>query len=523
VIGFAQPAWLFGLLLAPLIWYLHRSGPVLRRVPVPSLELWRDAAASAAQAGPQRRPDPAWRRRAAIAVLLSLALAGPQWTTSAPRVTVWLDDSLSMHVADAEGTRLQQGIALAQQALRATSARDVIVRHLSDPSQARDRFDPEPALASRDPAEAREPRLPPPQALDPSRAHWLVTDGADAAVNAWAADAPIGRLLPVGRPAANAGITRISARAQLNDPAALAVQVRVLNGGGERTARTLDLLAGGRRLASRAIDLEAGTAATFDFVTTAAGAPITAQLAPSDALASDDALTLDPSALAPLAAQVDARCPEPVRRAVHAHPALRISDGAVVPLAIDCGGVSAAMGTPRVVLASGATSALDATRLLWSASASSLPRRLAGRMPARARGSLAAPGDRDVVLLSSDSTPLLILREGPPRVVESALDLEAPGFAAGPGLPLLVAALADLALDTALLGRTVSVDRGDDASRVMALDASPLPARAAPRDDAAPLNLRPLLWLALTLLAWDLWALARRIIRDRAVPAEARA
>lgn len=522
MIGFAQPAWLLGLLLAPLIWYLHRSGPVLRRVPVPSLELWRGAAAGATQAGPRRRPDPAWRRRAAIAVLLSLALAGPQWTASAPRVTVWLDDSLSMRVAEAGSTRLQQGIALARQALRTASARDVIVRRLSDPSQAHDRFDPQQARASRDAAGTLEPRLPPPQAFDPSRVHWLVTDGADAALNAWAAAAPIGRLLQVGRPAANVGITRITARAQLNDPAALSVQVRVLNGGSERTTRTLDLSAGGRRFASRTIDLEAGAAATIDFATAAAGAPIAAQLTPGDALAVDDALTLDPSALAPLAVQMDAGCAETVRRAVHAHPALRVADGGSAQLAIDCSGAGVATGTPRVVLATGVASDLDPSALLWSASASSLRQRLAGHLPARARGPLAAPGERDVVLLATGATPLMILREGAPRVVESALDLEAPGFAASPGLPLLLAGLVDLALDASLLARTVNMDRGDDASRVTPLDAAPLPVRSEPRQDAAPLDLRPLLLLALALLARDLWLLGRRIVRDRGVAPETR-
>ena len=77
VISFATPAWLLGLLLVPVIWYLHRSGPVLRIHPVESLDPWRDSSASANRAGERRRPDPAWIRRAAIAALLSLALAGP--------------------------------------------------------------------------------------------------------------------------------------------------------------------------------------------------------------------------------------------------------------------------------------------------------------------------------------------------------------------------------------------------------------------------------------------------------------
>lgn len=523
MIGFAQPAWLAGLLLAPLIWYLHRRGPVLRRVPVPSVELWREAEASAASAGQRKRADPAWWRRAAIAVLLSLALAGPQWSEPAPPVTVWIDDSLSMLTAEPSGTRLEQGLALAQAALREASVRDVEVRRLSEPATARGGFDAGPADAGPAAAGAREPRLPPPQALDPSRAHWLVTDGADADVNDWAAEAPIARRLQVGRAASNFGITRISVRTQLDDPAALAVQVRVLNGGSGRATRTLQLLAGGRPFGARDIELQAGAAGTFDFELGAAGTSITAQLSPADALAADDALTVDAAALAPLAVQVDARCSEPVRRAVRAHPALRLADGGPVQLAIDCSGTQGTADTPHIVLASGVASDLDNTQLLWSGAASSLRRRLAGHLPPRTRGSLAAPGERDIVLLASGSTPLLILRAGPPRLVESAIDLEAPGYASGPGLPLLLAGLADVAIDATLLGRTVSVDRGDDASRILSLEAPPLPARAEPQNDAAPLGLLPLLLLALALLAWDLWALLRRLGREWTAMRAARA
>lgn len=523
MIGFAQPAWLAGLLLAPLIWYLHRSGPVLRRVPVPSLELWREAAASAATAGQRKRADPVWWRRAAIAVLLSLALAGPQWSEPAPPVTVWIDDSLSMLTAEPGGTRLEQGLALAQAALREAAVRDVEVRRLSEPATARGGFDAGPADARQAAAGAREPRLPPRQALDPSRAHWLVTDGADARVNAWAAEAPIARRLQVGRAADNAGITRIIARRQLDDDDALAVQVRVLNGGSARATRTLQLLSGGRPFDAREIDLEAGAAGTFDFVTNATGAPITARLSPGDALAADDALSVDPSALAPLVVQVDARCSAPARRAVQAHPALQIADGDATQLEIDCGTASGPTDVARIVLAAGVTADLDAATLLWSGRAQSLQRRLAHGLPTRVRGSLAAPTDRDVVLLASGVTPLLILRDGSPRRIESALDIEAPGFARGPGLPLLLAALADIALDRALLGQAVGTDRGDDASRVMPLEMAPLPSVTAPAPEATPVDLRPLLLLALALLAWDLWALARRLVRDRAVVPEARA
>ncbi len=92
--GFAAPAWLLGLLLVPVMWYLHRTGPVLRRHPVESLALWRAAEARPDSPGARRRPDPAWIRRAAICSLLAVALAGPTLPRPAARVTLWIEPRL---------------------------------------------------------------------------------------------------------------------------------------------------------------------------------------------------------------------------------------------------------------------------------------------------------------------------------------------------------------------------------------------------------------------------------------------
>lgn len=524
MIGFAHPAWLFGLLLAPLIWYLHRSGPLLQRVPVASIEVWRDAAATAARSGRRPRPDPAWRRRAAIAVLLSLALAGPHWRGAAPRVTVWIDDSLSMRMADASGSRLQRAVALTQRALEAAGARDVVVRRLSEPARQYDGLGDTALTARLADAQRNEPRLPPPESLARSRTHWLVTDGADAAVNAWAASAPIARVLQAPGATRNVGVTRVSVRRQPGDASTLAMQVRVLNGGSERESRTLELLAGAARVESRSIELDAGRAETPEFVlrappTTTLGV----RLLPGDALADDDALQVDLAPLARLSVAVDPACPAPVARAVRAHPALQLSRAEAARLVVDCGGLPDASGAARIVLHQGTPTNLDASRWLWSQAAADLQRQLAGHLPAAARGRLEPPRLGDVVLLASGTTPLIVSRAGSPRTVESVLDLEAPGFASGPGLPLLVASLADVALGEPLLGRTASADRGDDSSRVVPLAVTASPAQVAAAPAVVPLSILPLLLLALALLAWDTAALARQLARDRAALRESAA
>jgi hypothetical protein len=76
--------------------------------------------------------------------------------------------------------------------------------------------------------------------------------------------------------------------------------------------------------------------------------------------------------------------------------------------------------------------------------------------------------------------------------------------------------LADSALDESLLSRSVTAGRGDDASRIASLRTLRASAGPGPRSAVhRPAFLVPLLLLALALLAWDAFALARRLARDR--------
>ncbi len=255
----------------------------------------------------------------------------------------------------------------------------------------------------------------------------------------------------------------------------------------------------------------------LEFVLSAAPATtLNARLLPGDALADDDALRIDLAPLAPLPVTVDTGCPPSVARAVRAHPALQSSQAEAARLVIDCGAQPDAKGAARIVLHQGAPTALDASRLFWSQAAADLQRRLADHLPASTRGRLEPPRPGDVVLLTGGTMPLIVSRAGSPRSVESVLDIGAPGFASGPGLPLLVAALADVALGEPLLGRTAGADRGDDSSRVVPLAVTASPAHVAAAPAVAPLTILPLLLLALALLVWDTAALARQLARSRA-------
>lgn len=512
----ASPAWLLGLLLVPAIWYLHRSGPILRRHPVASLDLWHDERAVAAQAGTRRPRDRAWLRRAAIVTLLCLALAGPQWQRPAERVTVWVDDSLSMQTLEQGVTRLDRGLQLAQSALRESAVRDVIVRPLSQPARTYSSLDAATVASLQSGSGSVEPSLPAAATLAPSRSHWLVTDGADEALNAWLGDSTVDRVIQVATTAANVGITRVAVRAQPGRADSGALQILLRNGGNTAQTRTVEVMAGADTLASMPVSIAAGAAVTLTQIVPLPVPRVTVRLVPADALPLDDRADVDVTALDPVAVHVDASCPRAVRRAASTHPAFALASGGDAGLVIDCGaGWGGELQTPRIVLHEGPEQPLEAGTIAWSKSLAGAPQRVVN-FPPRVRGRLDAARASDEVLLAAGDVPLIVRRDGSPRVVETSLDLGAPELSGTETVPLLVALLADAALDAVLLDRIAALDRGMTASMIAAretLAVTPRPTRAD-LGAATPFVL-PLLMLAAIMLAWDVLALLQQWLRAR--------
>lgn len=516
MMNFATPAWLSGLLLVPVIWYLHRSGPVLRIHPVENLDPWRDSSASADRSGARHRPDPAWIRRAAIAALLSLVLAGPTLTRRAVPVTLWVDDSLSMLTDESGESRLQRGLAQVTAALRTADVTDLEVRALSRPWRAlRGTSALKPgSLAGR--AGADEPHPPDARQLDRSRAHWLLTDGADASVNAWLAAAPVARVFQVGVAARNAGISSLAVRAQPSQADTLAIQVLVANGGKVRESRRVAVTTATGPAGSAGVSIEPGATATIHFEAAIDAGEIAARLSPADALSADDTVSVATATLRPVPVAVDSSCPSAVTRAVRAHPGLRESGAPRARLAIRCGDAGSEHDTtPRVWLHDGATNTLDEPTLSWSSALHGVLPVMPLEFASHTRGRIEPPGIHDVVLLANGGTPLIVLRPGPPRVVETSLDFSSQAAAAEAAVPLGIGLLADVALNQGLLDRTVQAGRGSAASHVAPI--AQLQARGADRpllrsgDNTIG---RPLLWLAILLLAWDAALLARRLLRE---------
>jgi hypothetical protein len=521
LLSFATPAWLLGLLLVPVIRWLHRGGAQLRRVPVASLTLWRKAAVAGPSTGMRRPPDPVWRRRALAAALLAVALAGPRFAAPVERITLWVDDSLSMLTQESGGSRLETGLADVAAELAAQRRAEVEVRTLGNPWQTFDGLESETVTAVLAAAGQLEPSAPPAGLLHADRQHWLLTDGADPGLAAAVAEARFSRVFRVGELTRNVGLVRLIARRSLGERDRLDVALQVSNGGNAAEERVAVLYSDSGELMRRPLELEAGGTAMLSMAAPMSPT-VRARLEPGDALAADDVLVLDASALATRRVAVDATCPSGLVAALQTHPALAsVASGAPADLAVECNGAAAAISIPQIrFLRNRASTAVEGV-VTWSSGVSAGQRRSLDASPLRTRGELAPLVDGDEVLLAAGPTPLILQRRGAGApVIETTLDTESDALDR-PLTPLLVAFLVDRAFSAALLDpvavsareeRAVQVVPGSGVTGIAA--ASPTAARQG-RDWTWPL-----LALAVLALLWELAALLRRWQRER-VEAEA--
>lgn len=514
--------WLLAALLAPaLVWWLHRlrGGRRVRRVA--AAYLWQAPAPDAAARGrPRPRARGPWRRRAAALACLCLALAGPLWPGDAVRpISVWVDDSASMHVLEAQGSRLEIAARALADALAERPPGPVTLHALGSPGR-RLALAPGEARAGRILAWLRAPgadppatpQPPAPAALAAAETHWLVSDGADPDLAAWAARAPIARVLRVGARSANSGLVRIALRPSLARPGTLAGLVTARNAGPAAARRRLVVRAGDRTLLEATLDLAPGASETRAFALAApATLPVTARLAPADALAVDDALALH-AAPATLPVTMAPACGRTVRAAVAAHPALAPGTAGGRGLGIHCGPDRPRTG-PALWFRSAGTRAPLRAPLAWHGHPALPGPAHPDLAPAMLRRSVPATSGADpsAGVILSDAGGALVLAHGG-GVVEVRLDMDWPPFAGRPVAAALFARLADAAAGTALLAPVAAATRPPAALGIApgALPPATPPAAAAARHGAVDLTVPAALAAALLILADLLAGAARR-------------
>ncbi len=514
LLTFATPAWLAGLVLLPMIRWIHRGGAHRRAMPVSFLALWRSTVATRPAPGERQPPDPAWRRRAVLAALLFLALAGPRLVEERTVVTLWVDDSLSMLTREEHGTRLAEGLARARTLGAELPGAEVEVRALSDPWRSRGAFTEATVAALAARAGRAEPSAPPAALLRPDRLHWLVTDGADAVVFAWPGDRHPDRTIQVATVTRNVGLERISARRSLDDPDRYDLMLKVTNGGAAVETREVVFATETGEIARSVQRLEPGTSALVT-ASMHAAPRLRAFLQPADALTEDDEIVLDLGVLRRHPVTVDASCPRALLGAIRTHPALIVRNEGAAEVAIDCGASRGGgdAGTLHVRMERTPV-ALQGVAQWDSSVPGSMRVALDGdvlRTAARLQASRS-----DTVLLAIGGEPVIVRRSGAANVVETSIDFTSADSARLWQTPLLVDFMFQNLLGRPLLDDIAGVDRGVRSTVVLPIGPARENGPARPITSSAAKDWTPMvLAVALLVLLWEIVSLARQWHRLR--------
>jgi len=493
MIEWQAPAALLALLALPLLRWLHRFRAVAAPWPVSALFLWRGAKPAAAAGTHRAHPDPAWWRRALLAALLVVAVAGPRWQRPvAPPLDVWIDDRPSLYSLEGDATRLAAG--LAEVTRLAGSRSDVMLRSLTRPGVAR-------PLAAADgwPAHPgpQVSRLPAPLGFADDRERWLLSDGSDPAVNRWARLAAPLRVIRVGTARDNQALVQLALR---RGTASLQGQAAVFNGGTRTAQRRLVVSGDGATLLESDISLTPGERISMRFeVTEPWPRRVVARLDGDDPLADDDTLAVDTTRLEALPVAIDPSCPAPLRAALERHPGLVRGALDVAELQVACG-ITRPNG-PGLWWRQGQVRPVAGTPV-WLAAAGTLQ---ALALPTLG-GAVETPPDAPPgkTLLADDRGALVVVHDGPATLVELRLR---PTDGSDARWPLLVDGLLSRVVGRSLLDPLVVASRPPERVHIAPRGDAPRDGQQAARPawTTQPIDLSTwLLLAALPLVAFEL-------------------
>lgn len=524
MLSLVSPFWLLGWLSLPLIRWLHRFSAGDKTVIVSALFLWPPPAATEAAGRKPGKPDPRWRLRALIVTMLILALAGPRLEKAGEHaVDVWVDDSLSMQTLEHGQTRLQKGFDKLDSALLEAGATRVQLHSLVNLAvQIPWRADTVHHGHERWPgsvlSDSVHPQPPMAALMHRDHEHWLMTDGADPELDAWAGKAPLSRILQSGEAGDNAAITLLSVRPSLDRDGAAQVLLTVHNLGAQALTRTLSLYAGDalRHRESLQLPPRGQRDIRLELPLFDAHPALRATLTPADALAADDTLSLEASGLSPVSVSMDEGCPTTLKTALRTYPRIRINETpqAHRDMRVVCNNASEteADGPMLRIHPQHQPQPLSFTPS-WSVTAEPIDWPLLQREWLYSDPVVSQPG-KIKPLLGTAENPLITISGTTPRIIDVFLDIAQPTLVRQPEYLALIDGLITSTLGRPLLDETFSAERSAAESRI-APEPLPSPARNAPTSLAHPdqIDLSPLLaLLAALLLVGDL-LLARRTAR----------
>ena len=521
MIDFLQPGWLaVGAAAALAVWWLHRFHHRGSDRIVSAAFLWREHGSPEPRGHRQRPVDRRWRVRALAAFLLASALARPIWPGGGERVVdVWIDDSLSLATIENGSSRAAAATDLLIRRLADADATSVRVRSLTTPGRALELGlgtlpDARAALSEWIRPQARTAQPPLPAEMDPAAEHWLVTDGADASLAAWAASAPLRHIVTIGSETENVAVTRLAVRRLPGAPAMARGLIEAKNTGRAGTRRTVEVHAGEAVVLRTEIDLEpAGTRVLAFEIPTGQAGTIRAALTDTDALGMDDSLVLDADDLQPSAIALIGRCDSHLAAALRAHPGITVVSGAGTPVDLRVHyGDTEPVGVREPVVwflnASGVVSVPEA--VAWSPVAGPLSDLALDPEWIRAADTTISDNGFSPVLTAGGES-LIAMRGSPTRVVAVRIDPASSTMATRPQFAALVAGLLDLAAGRPLLDRLAITWRPAELSIIAPRSVEFVQRGRDSNASPAGSPLGPaLLIVSLALLLWDTLGRDRR-------------
>jgi len=453
MLEFSSPLWFLAFLLIPFIWWLHRFGPVGRRIPVAAIILWRGSNPELDPDQARQKPASIWILRALIFGLIVLALTKPTWLFGVKKVlVVWFDNSLSMYTKESGPPRIEKAITELISAIDQNEFDSVRIHLLATPGKGldldgREIRNAETRLRQLLEVPGTKLLLPKAALVDRSLANWLITDGVTPDIRLWARKAPLEQIIAVGEETENMAILTLSVRKSLKDRGVQKVLVTIGNSGIAPSKRTLELWFGEDLVHSEEVEIpaEGKQSLTVDFSLDGwSGVEyVKAVLSPHDALEQDDELNLAGAALTQVTVRLVGKCGLALQAALTAFDGIAVVDQGSDKhyMTIDCSGADNFTGA-GIIFAAGKNITNIKGPIYWTPAAGSLrslyldPTWISPVTESR------MSFDWQPILRSNDR--VLMAKNKHTKVVNIYFDMENTDFIQRPEYPLLLGGLIQL-------------------------------------------------------------------------------
>ena len=471
MLSVSTPIWLIGLVVVPVVWWLHRLGNPDAVTPVSATFLFGKKTGESDSVTALRQTNPLWLLRAALFVILVLALSGLNLGREAERhITVWFDDSLSMQTLDGGQARTKVGAIRLGDTIDAIEPATILLRSLSDHGRQLDisSLTNEQRTAAivrwSDPDNPARPQVP--FTLPRESEDWLVSDGADRRINTWLEKTSITHNITVGTETDNTAITAITARRSLQLDTMHLGSVRVHNLGLTDSQRSLSIQADGKLIFKQDMVITPDSFEYRSFEIPVGTTTLFADLSPGDALGQDDTLGINLDELKPAIVDFDDRCGPRFRDALQAHR------GLVIPAAVDrgpalkvrCAPSPGSSDPPSITVHTGGNSRPVPGPVRWHLPASKRYGVGLEHSWLRVNTNAAMPvSDRTVLSSAELGLSLIELRAG---ALDIFLDLKTAPIVQQAGFPLFVNTLVELALERPVLDPLIHQTRDHAESRI---------------------------------------------------------